>query len=206
MPAGAEPNSQSYHASLGPVVIPQASRCALTASTSMLADPGGVNLKVLSDVAFRAKWPPEGVSSAWTPVETAVGESVEGQVGDIPGQKKKRIRSKRFTCQDCDKAFATKYEFTRHARVHTGERPFRCGTCVRAFADKGNLKKHELVHTRIRPHVCATCDKTFSRRTHLRMHTAKSAQCRRSDEHADDDLERLPDDASPQPGAAEALL
>eukprot|EP00474_Spongospora_subterranea_P009201 CRZ09659.1 hypothetical protein [Spongospora subterranea] len=166
----------------GIVLIPTASRVPADSQTK--------HLITLTDVAFRAKWPTEGGNGAWKAIEGAdsssrptirnpseghLDETGESFVGIIPGHlsKKKRVRSKRFGCGDCNKAFATRYECTRHERVHTGERPFRCSSCVRAFADKGNLKKHQLVHTRHRPHICPNCDKSFSRRTHLRMHALR---------------------------------
>ncbi len=42
----------------------------------------------------------------------------------------------------CGKSFGTKYEFERHQRSHTGEKPFKCTFCHKQFARNDYLKKH----------------------------------------------------------------
>jgi uncharacterized Zn-finger protein len=41
-----------------------------------------------------------------------------------------------YSCSQCGKQFATKYNLKAHTRVHSGERPYSCPACGKAFKQK----------------------------------------------------------------------
>ena len=54
--------------------------------------------------------------------------------------------SNQYQCKFCGKEFKTNSSFTKHERIHTGEKPFECKTCKKKFTQISNLKKHEIIH------------------------------------------------------------
>ncbi|XP_061474941.1 zinc finger protein 184-like isoform X2 [Rhineura floridana] len=55
-------------------------------------------------------------------------------------------------CFKCGKNFDDKYSFTRHQRVHLGEKPFKCITCGKGFIQMWHLKRHEKTHLKEKCH------------------------------------------------------
>ncbi|XP_031415538.1 myoneurin-like isoform X2 [Clupea harengus] len=87
-----------------------------------------------------------------------------------------RMKSKKYVCRFCGKAFAGQSNLEAHQRVHTGEKPFHCLTCGKLFSEAGNLKKHQRVHTGEKPYTCGRCGKRFAWICNLRTHQ-QSAAC-----------------------------
>lgn len=61
------------------------------------------------------------------------------------------------------------------ARFHSSKKPFKCQECNQAFATKYELDRHTLTHKRPMPklnipktHVCKQCGKGFYHMSHLR--------------------------------------
>ncbi|XP_067621162.1 zinc finger protein 91-like isoform X2 [Eurosta solidaginis] len=83
-----------------------------------------------------------------------------------------------YTCEFCSKEFRKSYNFLRHRRVHTRQRPYKCAFCESGFSTKTKLHEHETIH-RLNEHFgiiaktypCAVCCQVFSSLRQLDKHT-----------------------------------
>lgn len=60
-------------------------------------------------------------------------------VTDTPSPEKQKQEG---YCEVCDQKFKRIYDYRRHMRVHSKERPFKCSECGRGFTRKDNYNKH----------------------------------------------------------------
>ena len=79
------------------------------------------------------------------------GEDHEENIQDVGSLKQKNSRRQEafiklsdgsFACNYCRKIFTTKYNASRHMRVHTGEKPFPCFYCIYRCSQKRGLLDH----------------------------------------------------------------
>ena len=86
-----------------------------------------------------------------------------------------------FHCSfsDCKKSLLSAQSLENHERTHSAIKPFTCQECNRAFATPTNLAGHTKVHKKTieevvydpqRPHICTECKKTFRHTIYLKKH------------------------------------
>ncbi|KAM4626597.1 zinc finger protein 142 [Discoglossus pictus] len=63
-----------------------------------------------------------------------------------------------FICEQCGKAFKTRFLLKTHHKKHSEEKPYICGVCQRGFRWPAGLRHHYLTHTNQQPFFCQYCN------------------------------------------------
>ncbi|XP_067385528.1 zinc finger protein 142 [Emydura macquarii macquarii] len=72
--------------------------------------------------------------------------------------KETRHREARsFICEQCGKAFKTRFLLKTHLKKHSEEKPYVCNVCYRGFRWAAGLRHHYLTHTNEHPFFCRFC-------------------------------------------------
>ncbi|XP_065417431.1 zinc finger protein 142 isoform X2 [Chrysemys picta bellii] len=72
--------------------------------------------------------------------------------------KETRHRDTRsFICEQCGKAFKTRFLLKTHLKKHSEEKPYVCNVCHRGFRWAAGLRHHYLTHTNEHPFFCRYC-------------------------------------------------
>ncbi|XP_068211041.1 zinc finger and BTB domain-containing protein 7A-like isoform X14 [Palaemon carinicauda] len=85
------------------------------------------------------------------------------------GQSSSKVRQ----CAYCSYSTVDSYNFRRHIRIHTGERPFPCSYCSYRASTKIILQQHLNIHTGEKPYACPFCTYRTSRQNALTIHIRK---------------------------------
>ncbi|XP_069588832.1 zinc finger protein 142 [Ranitomeya imitator] len=62
-----------------------------------------------------------------------------------------------FICEQCGKAFKTRFLLKTHLKKHSEEKPYICNMCQRGFRWPAGLRHHYLTHTNQQPFFCQYC-------------------------------------------------
>ncbi|XP_053849113.1 transcriptional repressor CTCFL isoform X5 [Vidua macroura] len=86
--------------------------------------------------------------------------------------------NKPHKCSECDTAFVTRGELSRHRRYkHTLERPFKCTICEYSSVEASKMRRHVRSHTGERPYPCHLCSyaskDAYKLKRHMVTHTGE---------------------------------
>uniref|UniRef100_A0A6J0TGY6 Zinc finger protein 142 isoform X1 n=1 Tax=Pogona vitticeps TaxID=103695 RepID=A0A6J0TGY6_9SAUR len=89
--------------------------------------------------------------------------------------KETRHREARsFICEQCGKAFKTRFLLKTHLKKHSEDKPYVCNVCYRGFRWAAGLRHHYLIHTNEHPFFCRYCNykakQKFQVIKHLQRH------------------------------------
>ncbi|XP_054979138.1 zinc finger protein 142 isoform X1 [Sorex araneus] len=89
-------------------------------------------------------------------------------------QETRHRDARAFMCEQCGKAFKTRFLLRTHLRKHSEARPYVCNVCRRAFRWAAGLRHHALTHTDRHPFFCRLCSykakQKFQVVKHVRRH------------------------------------
>ncbi|NXA32765.1 ZN142 protein, partial [Eudromia elegans] len=72
-------------------------------------------------------------------------------------QETRHREARSFMCEQCGKAFKTRFLLKTHLKKHSEEKPYVCNACGRAFRWAAGLRHHYLTHTNEHPFFCRYC-------------------------------------------------
>uniref|UniRef100_A0A8D1J8R2 Zinc finger protein 142 n=1 Tax=Sus scrofa TaxID=9823 RepID=A0A8D1J8R2_PIG len=89
-------------------------------------------------------------------------------------QETRHREARAFMCEQCGKAFKTRFLLRTHLRKHSEAKPYVCNVCHRAFRWAAGLRHHALTHTDRHPFFCRLCSykakQKFQVVKHVRRH------------------------------------
>ncbi|KAM6464485.1 zinc finger protein 142 isoform 2-T2 [Liasis olivaceus] len=88
--------------------------------------------------------------------------------------KETRHRDARsFICEQCGKAFKTRFLLKTHLKKHSEEKPYICNVCYRGFRWAAGLRHHYLIHTNEHPFFCRFCSYKAKQKFQVIKHLQK---------------------------------
>ena len=111
-------------------------------------------------------------------------------------QKKKKvgIRSKKWSCPECEASYKNKQGLNKHYKTYHTISKYVCSHCQKKFKSRGNYVKHLRMHDEVAAIKCFFCPKTFRlncyRSRHIkRMHEKSIVEARDATKDPSDDEE-----------------
>ena len=90
--------------------------------------------------------------------------------GNLIGESRLSNQNNRFYCSFCSYVTNHKWDFEKHWRIHTGEKPYQCDVCSYCASDPSSLRRHKFLHTGQKPFKCNYCDYSAARKYSLMSH------------------------------------
>lgn len=88
---------------------------------------------------------------------------------EVVPTKKPKSGNHEFTCEECGKKFARKYNFQRHLQSHSAD-TWRCGICNQYFENQSALDQHASIkHQKC---ICEICGEVYKDTSTLNRHVA----------------------------------
>uniref|UniRef100_A0A2D4MM38 C2H2-type domain-containing protein n=1 Tax=Micrurus spixii TaxID=129469 RepID=A0A2D4MM38_9SAUR len=78
-----------------------------------------------------------------------------------------------FICEQCGKAFKTRFLLKTHLKKHSEEKPYICNVCYRGFRWAAGLRHHYLIHTNEHPFFCRFCSYKAKQKFQVIKHLQK---------------------------------
>ncbi len=87
-------------------------------------------------------------------------------------QQRHRLKSRCYSCTQCNLQFRFFSSFREHMIDHAGQRPYACPLCPKTFIQESSLHAHQCEsHKLCKSLKCDVCSKTFSSLTNLIKHS-----------------------------------
>ncbi|XP_067282561.1 uncharacterized protein si:ch73-347e22.4 isoform X2 [Pseudorasbora parva] len=87
-------------------------------------------------------------------------------------QRRHRLKSRCYSCNQCNLQFRFFSSFKEHMIDHAGQRPFACPLCPKTFIQEASLHAHQCEsHKLCKSLKCDVCSKTFSNLANLIKHS-----------------------------------
>uniref|UniRef100_A0A673LXP4 Uncharacterized LOC107748715 n=1 Tax=Sinocyclocheilus rhinocerous TaxID=307959 RepID=A0A673LXP4_9TELE len=87
-------------------------------------------------------------------------------------QQRHRLKSRCYSCTQCNLQFRFFSSFREHMIDHAGQRPYACPLCPKTFIQEASLHAHQCEsHKLCKSLKCDVCSKTFSSLTNLIKHS-----------------------------------
>ncbi|KAK9957856.1 hypothetical protein ABG768_012060 [Culter alburnus] len=87
-------------------------------------------------------------------------------------QRRHRLKSRRYSCNQCNLQFHFFSSFKEHMIDHAGQSPYTCPLCPKTFIQEASLHAHQCEsHKLCKSLKCDVCSKTFSSLTNLIKHS-----------------------------------
>ncbi len=87
-------------------------------------------------------------------------------------QQRHRLKSRCYSCTQCNLQFRFFSSFREHMIDHAGQRPYACPLCPKTFIQEASLHAHQCESHKLSKSLkCDVCSKTFSSLTNLIKHS-----------------------------------
>ncbi|CAH8562870.1 unnamed protein product [Dicrocoelium dendriticum] len=158
--------------SADPLAVTQSGELPPCTTISVAISQEGGNGKssfVISDMRLPPSTPISILGGSNSPSDSITNGLSSSAYGSSQFMFGRRLaHTRRFTCNQCRKNFASLAELNRHTlEAHNS---FKCTICSAHFTQRSNLQRHSLKHVGFKPFTCNLCRKEYYRKDHLVRH------------------------------------
>ncbi|XP_075988616.1 uncharacterized protein LOC142984743 [Anticarsia gemmatalis] len=96
--------------------------------------------------------------------------------------RQKKTKSKKYSCEICQKKFSYNGSLEVHMKAHNGEKSFTCHLCNTSHTNNKELTKHiTITHIVDNQYPCTVCEKVFEKarllKKHIKCHFEEKFKC-----------------------------